>query len=152
MNSIDINNLDESKGFNLSRARRISALSSAGDINADGIDDIAIGLSSNKNDAGEVFIIYGSNTQRSTPLNDASINQHDGFKLTGRRERNENTLFWGENFGKSVSSAGDVNGDGIDDLVIGAPYANITTNPIWNTPSTMGAAYIYYGNKNGGGY
>lgn len=150
MNSIDINNLDESKGFNLFHAKYISALSSAGDINADGIDDIAIGLSSNKNQAGEVFIIYGSNTQRSTPLNDASINKHDGFKLTGRRGRNENTLFPGEYFGESVSSAGDVNSDGIDDLVIGAPYANITTNPTWNTPSTMGAAYIYYGNKNGG--
>lgn len=148
--TIDINNLDSSAGFMLFKHRYIDSLSSAGDINGDGLDDIAIGIASNNNQAGEVIVIYGSNTKGTQPLTESSINGVNGFKLTGNRQQNTSTWFPGEYFGSSVSGAGDVNGDGIDDLAIGSPYANLAINPKWNSPDTTGAAYIYYGNANGG--
>lgn len=44
----------------------------------------------------------------------------------------------GDNFGYSVASAGDVNGDGIDDLIINAPFATEDGRP-------TGDAYVIYG-------
>ncbi|AQT67531.1 hypothetical protein STSP2_00679 [Anaerohalosphaera lusitana] len=68
----------------------------AGDVNADGYDDIVIGSLGNR-----AFVYYGSNTgTSSTPW----------------------THFIGNNFGRSVSTAGDMNSDGYDDVIIGAGY------------------------------
>ncbi len=45
------------------------------------------------------------------------IDGTDGFKLNGVNA--------GDRTGFSVSGAGDINGDGIDDVIVGAPYASL---------------------------
>ncbi|MCF2497505.1 FG-GAP-like repeat-containing protein [Dyadobacter chenhuakuii] len=102
--------------------------SGAGDVNSDGFADIIVGAQFYDNiytDAGAATIFYGSL---------AGINANSFIQLESDQH---NALF-----GCSVSSAGDVNGDGFSDLVIGARgYDNISIDG--------GAAFIYYGSVAG---
>tara|TARA_R110002072_G_scaffold42064_12_gene118108 strand:+ start:52622 stop:52999 length:378 start_codon:yes stop_codon:yes gene_type:complete len=96
--------------------RRIRII--CGDVNGDGIDDLIIGAAyadPNGNDfAGTSYVVFGGAGVGSTGIIElASLNGSNGFILNGINAR--------ERSGYSVSSAGDMNGDGIDDLVIGAP-------------------------------
>lgn len=86
------------------------AVSSAGDMNGDGIPDIAIGLSPTDNSAGIVYVVYGA---LSPGLVDTRGLGKRGFTITGARSRDETGL--------ALDAAGDVNADGVDDLIIGAP-------------------------------
>ena len=61
----------------------------------------------------------------------SSLNGVNGFVLNG--------IDVGDRSGRPVSSAGDVNGDGIDDLIIGARYADPNLN------STAGESYVVFG-------
>ena len=101
--------------------------SSAGDINGDGVDDIILGANYNDSggvDAGRAYIFWGS----STISGNISASNAD-IIITG-----ENS---GDFFGV-ISEAGDINGDGIDDVVIGG-YNNDSGG------SDAGRAYIFWG-------
>ena len=63
-------------------------------------------------------------------INLSSLNGSNGFKLNG--------AVAGDQSGWSVASAGDVNGDGIDDLIVGARYADANG-------TDSGASYVVYG-------
>jgi hypothetical protein len=100
----------------------IQSISNAGDVNNDGFDDIIIGFPSPVSSLGSPLpgsanIYYGGN-----PMDNASDVYFSG----------ENN---GDEFGSSVSNAGDVNNDGFDDVIIGAPKHNLST----------GRGYIFYG-------
>lgn len=98
------------------------SLSSAGDVNGDGIADIIIGAPGYNSFQGRAYLYFGSSTISPTPAPDQI--------WTG-----EST---DDNFGQSVSSAGDVNGDGFSDVIVGADANdNVATN--------AGAAYIFFG-------
>ncbi len=89
-----------------------SAVSNAGDVNGDGYDDFLIGAwanDANGDDAGAAYLIFGKpdGWRRNTPLTLAKAS------WVGETARDE--------AGKGVASAGDVNGDGYDDFLIGAP-------------------------------
>src|SRR5690606_92605 len=102
------------------------AVSSAGDVNGDGFSDIIVGAPYNDAggiSAGRAYIYYGGTTMD----NVADVS------FTGEAENNE--------FGVSVSSAGDVNGDGYSDVIIGARYNDAGGG-------IAGRAYIYYGGTN----
>lgn len=110
------------------------SVSSAGDFNADGIEDTIIGapyyddLSSAP---GVAFILYGQKGGIGLNLNPAdSLNITQGIKIIGP--------YYSE-FGVSVSSAGDFNGDGIDDVIIGAEWYQ----------RSFGGAYIIFGKQGG---
>ncbi|MCK5774031.1 MAG: FG-GAP repeat protein, partial [Thermoplasmata archaeon] len=81
---------------------------SAGDVNGDGFDEILIGADKNDNWAGKTYLIFGRSNGWSMDTNLSSVD----------------SSFIGEDMddqsGRSVSSAGDVNGDGFDDILIGA--------------------------------
>ena len=64
----------------------------------------------------------------------ASLTQSKGFKISGAAA--------GENAGFSVSNSGDINSDGINDIIIGAPYASPSGR------NYAGAVYVIYGLKN----
>ncbi len=92
------------------------SVSGAGDVNGDGFDDIIIGAYGNDDGgshAGQTYLILGSGTPNYWGMD---------FDLSSA-----DASFLGENIddysGESVSGIGDVNGDGFDDIIIGA-YGN----------------------------
>ena len=136
--------LDGSNGFILNgidaNDRSGGSLSSAGDVNGDGYDDLIIGANSaapNGNLSGETYIVYGGARAPGTGgrLNLSALDGTNGFILNGIDTRDYS--------GTSVSSAGDVNGDGYDDLIIGAPGADP------NGDREAGETYIVYGGATG---
>ena len=89
------------------------SLSGLGDINGDRIDDLLIGAYGVSNQVGRSYVVFGrTGIGAGGLLNLSSLNGANGFKLTGETA--------GDDSGWSVSGAGDVNGDGLSDLLIGA--------------------------------
>jgi methionine-rich copper-binding protein CopC len=114
-----------SNGFKisgLSGAAGRKWLSSAGDVNGDGLGDLIVGSYSDN----KTYVVYGNTTGANIDLAGGTIASSAGFAL-----KQSDT----GNLGFSVSSAGDINGDGLADLIIGSP----TTN------SSSGAYYFVLG-------
>jgi len=114
--SIELSSLNGSNGFVL-RGINVArhSVSGAGDVNGDGIEDLIIGdLFANPNGAvsGATYVVFGRASIWPARISLSSLNGSNGFVLNG--------IDAGDQSGYSVSGAGDVNGDGIDDLIIGA--------------------------------
>ncbi|MBK6772349.1 MAG: FG-GAP repeat protein [Ignavibacteria bacterium] len=92
------------------------SVSSAGDINSDGYSDMIVGAYGYSSTTGRAYVYYGG----------AVLNGIPDATLTGAAN---------DYFGVSVSTAGDVNGDGFSDIIIGAYYNN----------TGLGKAFIYFG-------
>ena len=137
LDTIDLSTLTAAQGFAIDGAssgdRLGNSVSSAGDLNGDGYDDLIVGAPyadpQSRNSAGEAYVIYGGQGLGDIDLANELISEQ-GFRLDG--------AYASDQAGNSVSNAGDVNGDGYDDLIIGARYADAA-----NTDE--GAAYVIYG-------
>jgi len=117
-----------------------SAVASAGDVNGDGYGDIIIGAPYYDNgeiDEGAVFVYLGSGS--STGLN-TKPNTGTGPSPIADWTAESNQV--NAQFGFSVASAGDVNGDGYGDVIVGAYLYD-------NGESNEGAAFVYMGSTNG---
>jgi FG-GAP repeat protein/VCBS repeat protein len=105
-----------------------SSVAGAGDVNHDGFDDVIIGARTydhGENNEGCAFVYLGSASGlAATPVWMGESNQAEA------------------RFGFSVASAGDVNGDAFDDVIIGAYVYE-------NGESQEGAAYVYLGSATG---
>jgi Ca2+-binding RTX toxin-like protein len=118
--SIDLATLNGNNGFTINGIgagdELGSSVSGAGDVNGDGFADLSIGAPyadpNGLEDAGQSYVVFGSNNGFSTSLNVSDLDGNNGFTING--------IGAGDELGASVSVAGDVNGDGIDDLIIGA--------------------------------
>ncbi|MBE8993954.1 FG-GAP-like repeat-containing protein [Microcystis aeruginosa] len=107
-------------------------VSSAGDVNGDGINDVIVGYPATQDAngnylAGNSYIIFGSSNLSSNQNNSigfSGINGTNGFTITGA--------------GTEVSGAGDLNGDGVGDLLIGEPNGG---------NNQAGVSYVIYGGK-----
>lgn len=114
-----------------------NSVSSAGDVNGDGFDDLLVaasgadGLANDRSVSGETYIIFGG-TSLPTTIDLASINQF-GITIIGAEYRDAT--------GRKVQNAGDVNGDGFDDLLISAINSFGATHGI----GTAGAVYLLFG-------
>ena len=125
--TITPDDLDGTNGFIIEHTNA-DKLVGLGDINADGRDDIAIAAESRNR---ELQIIFGMDeTSRILKTNQLTADQ--GYVVQGVR-----SLFSGPSL--SVTGPGDVNGDGIDDLLLGNP----SYSPILEEPS--GEVYLVYG-------
>ncbi|PSB68059.1 hypothetical protein C7B61_02905, partial [filamentous cyanobacterium CCP1] len=99
------------------------SVSGVGDVNGDGIDDLIIGARDAKNRAGRSYVLFGRKSFFS--ILDFRFPQFYlggtlGFVLEGVREGEANNPRSGDRTGHSVSGAGDFNGDGVADLIIGS--------------------------------
>ncbi len=94
-------------------------VSGAGDVNGDGYADIIIGSPYNSN-KGKIYLYYGG-----PGLN----NSYDAAVSGGTA---------GDWFGVSAACAGDVNGDGLSDFIVGANGNDAAAN-------NAGAAYLFFG-------
>jgi hypothetical protein len=136
--NFDLSSLNGSNGFAVNGFQESGQLgfsvSTAGDINNDGIDDIVIGSRGAGELRGAAYVVFGSQNGFAANLNPFNLDGNNGFAFYGKD---------GSQAGFSVSGAGDVNGDGIDDIIVGAPLENVDGN------TSAGAAYVIFG-KNGG--
>jgi VCBS repeat-containing protein len=113
------------------------ALSFAGDVNGDGYDDVIVGAylaDTTVVNAGRAYVLFGSATGLPTQvdLNALAAGSYtQGFMINGSLKQDE--------AGQGVSAAGDVNGDGLADLLVGAPGAD--SNPLVDS----GSMYVVYG-------
>jgi hypothetical protein len=121
--------------------------SSAGDINGDGIDDLVIGAKGADPkgifEAGDTYIVFGRASgfpaafELRSLLPGAGGDGSKGFVLRGIETNDE--------AGYSAAGAGDANGDGIDDLIIGA----VSADP--NGREEAGESYVVFGRSTGFG-
>jgi hypothetical protein len=114
-----------------------SAISGAGDINGDGINDLLIGCtgcdSDNKVDAGAAYLIYCAEAMVDIDLSGFTTGE-TGVKLIGGSA--------GDLLGSSVCNAGDLNGDGVSDLVVGAPGTVVA-----GIGAAVGCVHVLYGSN-----
>ncbi len=108
--------------------------SGAGDVNGDGFDDLIVGAWLNDdgpgaNNAGAAYILYGGGTAFSGTINIAATADTD-VTILGKATN--------DGLGDFVSSAGDVNADGFDDVIVGA-YGNE------DVAAGSGASYVLFG-------
>jgi hypothetical protein len=140
VNSIDLGTLDGSNGITLQSAtagiKVGSAVTAIGDINADGFSDFAIAARDlNRNPVnqadvngdgiddgtlnGAVFVIYGNSSAISNGFDVDTLDGSNGFAVLGAEGTGDSSHV-DTGLGETISAAGDFNGDGIADLLIGS--------------------------------
>ncbi|MDO8346013.1 MAG: hypothetical protein Q7T48_22635, partial [Cellvibrio sp.] len=139
--TMDLSSLDGSNGFRLDGVTLYdqsgSSVSNAGDVNGDGFDDVIIGADKadpNGNSSGSSYVVFGQASGFSATLDLSSLDGSNGFRLNGEARYDYS--------GFPVSTAGDVNGDGFDDLIVGAPVSYSGSN-------RLSSSYVVFGKASG---
>jgi hypothetical protein len=104
-----------------------SSVSGAGDVNGDGLDDLIVGAPGGVGQSA-TYVVFGKTSGTPVVISDI-LGGSNGFTIQHATT--------GDNSGVSVSGAGDVNGDGLADVIVGAPGIS------------PGAAYVVFGKASG---
>lgn len=129
----DLSQLDGRNGFVIRGNPREESfgysVASGGDVNNDGFDDIVVGTSG----AGKSYVIFGnSQIGSSGSLELSNLDGSNGFVIKDTDRQNH--------IGFSVSNTGDINDDGIDDIIIGTSYQR-------SKNTNVGKDYVIFGNR-----
>lgn len=103
------------------------SLARAGDVNGDGFADVIVGARLADNSRGAAYVLFGGPAMAS-----GSIGATPGFRIDGAAVDD-----W---LGQAVSGLGDLNGDGLSDVVVSAIQSDHAGN-------NAGAAYVVFGKK-----
>jgi VCBS repeat-containing protein len=146
---LDLTNLSAAQGFiiqgDAAGDRAGSSVGTAGDVNGDGFADLIVGAHFGDDggaEAGEAYVLFGGAGGFGTAIGGrqvidlTTLTAAQGFIIQGDAAV--------DRAGSSVGTAGDVNGDGFADLIVGAPYGN-------DGGARAGEAYVLFGGAGGFG-
>ena len=118
----------------------ISSVASAGDFNGDGVQDFVVGSTN----AERAFVLFGqAGVQADIDIANIETGGANGFAILDGSNTGRDF-----NLGTSVSSAGDINGDGFDDILVSAPY-EYTYDYDDEGSSVGGGSFVIFGNDSG---
>ena len=123
------------------------AIDGAGDVNGDGVEDVVVGSPGQdplgRRNAGSAYVVFGGGGQGRIEL--GNFGPEDGFRIDGPPSKLpvefDGTGPIGEALGTSVAGLGDVNGDGLADVAVGAPTSSAAYRAL------AGAVYVVFGKR-----
>ncbi len=143
-NSINLSSLDGENGFRLDGVSEFDfagrPVSDAGDVNGDGYADVIISVYNadpNGSSSGSSYVVFGKASGFGATLDLSSLDSNSGFRVDGVTAYDRS--------GRSISGAGDVNGDGFDDVIVGG---NLLAD---SNGENSGSSYVIFGRSDFGG-
>ncbi len=112
-----------------------TSIAGIGDVNGDGIDDIAVG----DHPSGAAYVIFGTQAAQAPRFDVRDLDGTNGFAIDYQEGLPKDDH---SQFGLALSAAGDINGDGIDDLLVGAPHGD-------HGGTDVGEVYVIFGSRDG---
>lgn len=132
------NALDGANGFRLLGANQLAftgaSVSSAGDVNGDGFDDMVVATNNRTNGVRSAFVVYGKAGGYAAAIDLGNLNAADGFRIDG--VAGDSML--------AVTGIGDFNGDGFDDFAVASQTSSLGANG-------AGSTYVIFGRAGGFG-
>ena len=140
-NTIDLASFDATRGFRIDGAVGWDwagvSVDGASDMNGDSYDDVIVGAphaGNNGDSSGSAYVVFGNGNDTSAV--DLAALGSRGFRIDGAARVDE--------AGTRVAGVGDVNGDRVPDVIVGAPEAD------HNGRNDSGSAYVVFGKSDAG--